>query len=66
MKKWKYKVVDLHETDSNGDKLISNKKLIADKLNSLGKYGWEAVGIGGFSSGKEVGYHVILKKKIKK
>ncbi|MBJ24315.1 MAG: hypothetical protein CMB64_06560 [Euryarchaeota archaeon] len=66
MKKWQYKVIDLRETNSDGEILISNKKLIAKKLNSLGKYGWEAVGIGGFSSQENQGYHVILKRKIKK
>tara|TARA_Y100001968_G_C18921206_1_gene509851 strand:- start:278 stop:478 length:201 start_codon:yes stop_codon:yes gene_type:complete len=66
MKKWEYKVLDLGETDSEGEILYSNKKLIAKKLNSLGKYGWEAVGIGGFSSDEDSGYHIILKRKRKK
>ncbi len=29
MKKWQYKVIDLRETNSDGEILISNKKLIA-------------------------------------
>jgi len=66
MKKWQYKVIDLRETNLDGETYNSNKEFIAKKLNSLGKYGWEAVGIGGFGSGEDLGYHIILKRKVKK
>ena len=63
MDKWQYKVLDW---PTSGE-----KRTLEEVLNSLGKQGWETMGVGGWGWGNSegykehsVGFKIILKKKL--